>query len=653
MFDRASELGYNECYTEIYMCPALLAITGPNQGKIFKLTEKESSIGRDSSNWLCIPDVAASRRHCLIRKGLEKFVLVDLDSHNGTFVNDIPAGTRILRHGDQIRIANSLFIFLIEELEKAQIAGQLQPASEQYAAKSTVELRTSESMYLNADRIQTKLPASERLSQGLNTLLKISTAIHLITDEKTLALKLVELILQAVPAERCTILAGENTEELTVIYSYDKTKGSPEHVQISYTIVARALQENVAILSNDVQQNDNFLTKSLSTAKITSLLAVPIVTSTEKLGVIYLDTGDSRVGFDEDHLQLASAIASISAVAFKNLRYISSLKIENRNLQNGIEVHRNMIGESKNMLEVYEFITRVAPTNATILIYGESGTGKELVAEAIHQNSPRAGKPFIIVNCAAIAESLLESELFGHEKGAFTGAIAQKKGKLEVADGGTVFLDEIGELPVTLQAKLLRVLQQREFDRLGGTRTIKVDVRFIAATNKNLENEIAKGSFRSDLLYRLNVISLTMPPLRERREDIPLLATYFVAKYGSECKRRPMGLSAEVRTCLVSYDWPGNVRELQNAIERAVVMATHDVILPEDLPEAILEGSSVSETHVLTRYHETLRETKKQLVLKAFEQAGGSHVEAARLLGVHPQNLYRLIRTLNLKSLVG
>jgi Nif-specific regulatory protein len=244
---------------------------------------------------------------------------------------------------------------------------------------------------------------------------------------------------------------------------------------------------------------------------------------------------------------------------------------------------------------------------------------------------------------------LLESELFGHEKGSFTGALVQKKGRLEVAEGGTVFLDEIGELSPALQVKLLRVLQEREFERVGGTKPIKLDIRVITATNRNLEEAVSQGSFRQDLYYRLNVVSLEMPPLRNRQEDIPLLANYFAAKYGQKCNRRVMGIAPQAQARLVAYDWPGNVRELENAIERAVVLGSTETILPEDLPESVLESASVA-SEPPTKYHEAVVQTKKQIILSAMAQANGSFTEAAKILGVHPNYLHRLIRNLNLKE---
>jgi Nif-specific regulatory protein len=379
-----------------------------------------------------------------------------------------------------------------------------------------------------------------------------------------------------------------------------------------------------------------------------SVMCVPLKLLDRKLGVLYLDTTSPRDQFNNDHLKLVAAISGIAAVAIENARQFEWLETENERLLSDINIEHNMVGESAAMQRVYHFISKVAPTDATVLISGESGTGKELAARAIHRNSKRAQKSFMAVNCAALNESLLESELFGHEKGSFTGALAQKKGRLEIADGGTIFLDEIGELTPPLQVKLLRVLQEREFERVGGTVTIKVDLRVIAATNKNLEEAIESGQFRQDLYYRLNVVSLEMPPLRDRREDIMLLANYFADKYGSRCNRKLKGFSPEARECLLSYDWPGNVRELENAIERAVVLGTTDQILAEDLPEALLEREGTAAAP--TTYHVAVAQTKKHLILNAINQAGGSFMDAAKLLGVHPNYLQRLMRNLNLTA---
>ncbi len=240
--------------------------------------------------------------------------------------------------------------------------------------------------------------------------------------------------------------------------------------------------------------------------------------------------------------------------------------------------------------------------------------------------------------------------MFGHEKGAFTGALLQKKGRLELADGGTIFLDEIGDLSPSLQTKLLRVLQEREFERVGGTRTIKVDIRLLAATNRDLEELIKTGGFRQDLYFRLNVVKLTMPPLRERRDDIPLLANYFARKYAEKCNRRVMGISSEARKRLMTYDWPGNVRELENAIERAVVLGTTEQILADDLPEAVVEADATVSSEEASSYHEQVVQTKKRMITDAMKQANGNYTAAAKLLNLHPNYLHRLIRNLNMKD---
>jgi Nif-specific regulatory protein len=389
--------------------------------------------------------------------------------------------------------------------------------------------------------------------------------------------------------------------------------------------------------------------ESLVDCQVHSLLCVPLTIFQKVTGCIYLDTCNAASRFDEDHLQLVAAIAGISAVALENARRMQWLEQENLRLSAEINLEHNLIGESPRMKEVYQFLARVAPTDSNVLLQGESGTGKELAARAIHRNSPRSAKSFIAINCAAIPEGLLESELFGHERGAFTGAVAQKKGRLEIANGGVVFLDEIGELAPALQVKLLRVLQEREFERVGGMRPIAVDIRLIAATNQDLSEAVKAGRFRKDLFYRLNVLSLVMPPLRERREDITMLANYFVSKCIKKCHMRSKKLAAETLECLVNYDWPGNVRELENAIERALVLSAADVIQPEDLPESILEKGLGPSTEGAS-YHNQVKALKKQLILNALEETKRNYTAAAQLLGVHVNYLHRLIRNLDLKE---
>ena len=461
------------------MTARFVALAGPLCGEAFPIDGPEWVVGRDPANRLSIPDRLMSRRHCAVTFVNGRYHLRDLGSSNGTFVNGIPVGERVLEHGDRIRAGDSVLMFLTSE----------PPA-----------LRTA-----------------------------LASAPGAVDDRTT-------RVGDASPAE-------------------GHRRGVPDSAG---EILAEVLAGRVTLQAHD------------------------------------------------------------------------------------------MVGDSPAMQLVYGRIRKLAPSDCTVLINGETGTGKELAARAIHQNSHRARRPFVAINCAALTESLLESELFEHGKGAFTGAHSLKKGKFEVADGGTIFLDEIGELAPPLQSKLLRALQYHEFERVGGTRTVRVDVRVITATNRDLAAEVAAGRFRQDLWYRLNVVSVTMPPLRERREDIPSLAAHFGAKYARG--RGGVEFSADALQALTAHDWPGNVRELENAIERAVVLGSSDRITAEDLPDILFEPVGEVENGAGAAFHDGVRETKRRLILDAIDRSGGNYAAAARLLGLNPTYLHRLLKNLQIKD---
>jgi len=614
------------------------------------LAEGEVSVGRDSSNQLWVADPALSRRHCLLVQDGGQFSIRDLGSRNGTLVNGVPVEQQQIRHGDQIFIGDSVLIFLIEEGGSHFDRNPVEFADTTAFDGSPLLLRAEDSLYLRPDKVVASLPPTARWARDLNSLLKIATGIGGIRDQDSLQWQLLGFIFDVVPAERGAVLLGDRPEEFTSTAAWDRVRGPGHPVRVSRAVVERVLRDRVGLVVGDVSGNEALRQiKTLAELKVSCLLCVPLMAAGKVLGAIYVDSCNPAAKFDENHLQVMAAVAGIASLAFENVRHWEQLRLENQELRAEIELEHNMVGTSPGMRKVFEFIRRVAPTDSTVLVQGESGTGKELVAHAIHRNSPRANRPFVAINCAAIAETLMESELFGHEKGAFTGAASQKKGKVEVAEGGTLFLDEIGELAPGLQAKLLRVLQEREFERLGGTHPIKLDVRLIAATNRSLPEAVKAGTFRNDLYYRLNVVTLTVPALRERREDIPLLSNYFVAKASRKCNMRIKSLAPETLACLMQCDWPGNVRELENALERALVLGSTDSILPDDLPEAILEAGSTAPAST-DRYHGTIKEAKKQLVLQALQQANGSYIEAAKALGMHPNSLLRLIRNLELKA---
>ena len=625
------------------MQPKLLALSGPLGKSEFRFAVP-LSIGRDSSNPICIDDPTVSGLHCQIARQNESFLLTDLETPSGTLVNGIPIKQRLLSPGDQIAIGNSLFLFQVEGAAAPISPVQFDETSS--ATGKEEQLRHDELVYLHPESLAA-LPQSARLDRALGTLLKISTAIGSIRDVESLQWQLLGMIFDVIPAERGAILLmDDSAAEISSSVAWDRVSGPDHPVHVSRSLVRRVITDGIAILDNEGRESES--PASGEAATVRSLLCVPLVVADRAFGIIYLDSANPKAAFTKDDLQLLAAIAGLAAIAIENARQFERLGSENQRLRAEISLQHDMVGQSPRMRQVYQFIEKVAPSDSTVLIRGESGTGKELAARAIHKNSPRKDQPFMALNCAALTETLLESELFGHEKGSFTGAICQKKGLLEVAEGGSVFLDEVGELSLTLQAKLLRVLQEREFVRVGGTRAMKLNVRFLAATNKDLQKAVADGSFRADLFHRLNVISFTLPPLRDHGEDIPLLAEYFAARYAKRCNRDVKGISAEARACLAQYDWPGNIRELENAMERAVVIGSSSFILPEDLPETLLESSPTS-TAGSAGYHDAVRNLKKQLILSAFEKRGGSITDAAKLLGLNPNYLHRLIRNLDLR----
>jgi transcriptional regulator with GAF, ATPase, and Fis domain len=626
----------------------LEAVSGPFEGRSFPLTEDEISIGREPDNQISLLDSLVSRRHCIIQKNGEGFLLRDLDSRNSTFVNQVPVNERLLADGDEIRIGKSILIFQGLSTKASGVHASLELDSAPTPGGPTLILRKQDAIYL-----QPTLPlasvATERALRDLKVLLDFSETLNSVRGLAALQHKVLEAVLETSSADRAAILLTEQgTNGFSSAIGWDRRLGPNQPIQVSQTILNQVLGENLAVLCNDVPSDQALReAESLLAPRVRSVLSVPLEVQDKVLGALYLDTSSQNVRFDAELLQLVTALGNIAALAIENASHVERLGDENRRLQQEINIQHSMVGESQRMREVYQFVSRVAARESTVLIQGESGTGKELVARAIHKNSGRADRPFVAINCAAIVDTLLESELFGHERGAFTGAVGQKKGKLEIAEGGTVFLDEVGELAAPLQAKLLRVLQEREFERVGSTRPIKLDIRLIAATNVDLNEASHAGKFRQDLYYRLNVVSLEVPPLRTRPEDIPLLAAFFTARYSEKVNRRVAGISPKARACLLRYPWPGNVRELENAIERAVVLGSTELILPEDLPDSILEETASSEEPI-TALHEGIREAKKKLIEQAIEQANGNYTEAAGILGVHPNHLFRLIRTLKL-----
>jgi len=461
-------------------------------------------------------------------------------------------------------------------------------------------------------------------------------------------------------------VALKSNNELSVIAAHGMSEEEIKkgRYKLGEGIIGRVAKLGAPIVIPNIGDEPLFLNKTGARKTIKkeniAFLCVPIKLKNETLGVMSVDRlfGSERISFEED-IRLLKIIASLIAQSVKLHQEVEKEREafleEKENLKNQLKGRykiENIIGQSDRMQEVFEAVHRVAPSKANVLLRGESGTGKELAAKAIHYMSLRAKGPFIKFNCASIPEGLLESELFGHEKGAFTGAMAMRKGRFELADKGTIFLDEIGDLPLSLQPKILRVLQEKEFERVGGEKTIKVDIRLIAATSRNLEELVSKGKFREDLYYRLNVVPVFLPSLREKKEDIALLAEYFLKKYNKE-NNKSATIKSDVLDVFMDYDWPGNVRELENIIERLVVMSAGKIITKSDLPLTIKDQSIKSKYGIQSKdaLPLTIEEIEKARISDALKNNNWNQSKAAKALGITPRQIGYKIQKYNLRNI--
>lgn len=470
---------------------------------------------------------------------------------------------------------------------------------------------------------------------SLEALSEIAFTINSIQEPEALLDKVLEIAMSTLEAERGLVLltSPSRPEGFEVKNSRNFTQEQIGNlIRISTSVVHEVLRSGEPVLVYEALHDERYReTESIILQQIQSIACVPLRIKSKQIGAIYLDSLTKRGRFTRENLPFLNAFASLAAIAIENARLNQSIRDENRRLRQEIQrVHGfdEIVGQSPKMREVFDMMSRVLDTDATVLIEGESGTGKELVARAIHYNGDRKDKPFVALFCGSLPENLLESELFGHKKGAFTGAVSDKKGLFEAADGGTIFLDEVGDLSPAIQTSLLRVLQEGEIKRIGETSIRSVDVRVVSATNKPLKELIRSGEFREDLYYRLNTISITMPPLRQRRSDTPLLAHYFLDKYAVKKRAHIRGFEPEALDALNAYPWPGNVRELENTVERAVVLARGDMITKADLRLPEGEQADVFEPGI------SLKEAERRLVTRTLEGNEGNISETARMLGV-------------------
>ncbi len=579
------------------MSAELIAVNGPLAGTRYALGKGEILIGRAPTSNLVLSEPEIGWRHCQIRQQGDRFLVIDLRSSLGTYVNGMRSAERWLEDRDQIGIGKTILMF----------------RSGEAAAEDTIAAAAADTKPVLLDAC------------SLLFLFRALAATSVEAQRDILQTQILRLIADLLPSEDGLLLLGASASELLARYR-ERRSGYKSDFEPA---LSRVSNEGAFA---DVE---------------TQMIGVPLYLAGTLGGALIIRIPDREIGRLSAHLETLTAVASLASIGFEANREIETLKVENALLQEQISTNTGIVGKSPMTRRILDLIDRLGPRDTTVLITGESGTGKELIARALHQSSLRRDHRFVAVNCAAMSETLFESELFGHEKGAFTGAIALKKGRFELAEGGTIFLDEIGELAPSLQAKLLRVLQQREFERVGGTQVHPLDIRVIAATNRDLADDVREGRFREDLYHRLNVVTLDSPPLRERKEDIPLLAQHFLQQSAARCKRQVDGLSPEAAEIMMQYSWPGNVRELENAMERAVVLGVSESVLPEDLPESLLEAAP---RDTGAKYHSSVGHAKREAILDAYVQGNGDYKQAARLLGLHPNYLLRLVRNLGLRD---
>jgi Nif-specific regulatory protein len=612
------------------------------------------TLGRAATNRIIVKDELCSREHAEVFHADGSWRARDLNSLNGTRVNDQTLDTEWeLEPNDEIGVGHSRLIF-VQNMSQLPKLPQAQPGPDNVAIKAR----------LGNTRFMTPIPPphdsdaettsteQNRLERQLSLLFKMALDTGNAADVSEVVSIVLDVLLQATPADVVAVLSVKPDRELEMMEYRHRNASVKTYNRVSQYVSNEVLNSREAVLAENVAEDRHLRTReSLSDLGATSLICAPVVFRDRIQALIHIYCTENSQGLDRENLEFALAVAKHLGNAVYQIQRQQSLSAENRSLRDQLRVESELVGNSPIMKEIDDQIGRVAPTNATILVRGESGSGKELVARAIHYSSPRKDGPFVCLNCAALTETLLESELFGHEKGAFTGATDKKIGKFEAADTGTIFLDEIGEMNIGTQAKFLRVLEGHPFERVGGSTPIRVNVRVVAATNQPLEEGIQNGKFRRDLFYRLQVIEMRVPPLRDRREDINLLADHFLKRFVRETGRKIRGFSAGAMKKMEEYHWPGNVRELRNVVERAVALSNGPILDSADIWLSSLEAATPEPLPYLAPAYQALplEEVEKQHILRTLEHTDWNKSQAATILNIERSTLDRKIKAYELK----
>jgi Nif-specific regulatory protein len=609
------------------------------------------TLGRANTNRIILKDELASRDHAEVYFAEDRWRLRDLKSLNGTRINGEALDSEWeLSPGDEFQIGKTRYLFVnqIDELPKISLPAVTDTVS--------IKKRLSNSRFLTPN--PDELPEETRegtprasIGRDLMHLYRLSLAMGSAANYHDLADVVLDGLLVAVNAEVGAVLTIKEGREMEITSVRPEGPAKRVYSPVSEFVTHEVMSGREAILAEDVSRN-RYLSQrdSITQLGATSLICAPVIHQDKVLALIHLYCTDPHKSFSNENLEFTIAVAKHLALVMGQMLRQDSLAAENISLREQLQVESELVGSSPAIKHILEQIGRVAPTTATVLVRGESGSGKELVARAIHFSSPRKEGPFICLNCAAITETLLESELFGHERGAFTGATEKKIGKFEGADHGTIFLDEIGEMAYNTQAKLLRILEGHPFERVGGSMPIRVDVRVVAATNQPLEQNIKEGKFRRDLFYRLQVVDILVPPLRDRPSDVPILAEHFLKRFARETGRKIRGFSPAALAKMEQYDWPGNVRELRNVVERAVALSRGPYLDVTDILLSSLELPGTAPSAATNAYEElSLEELEKRHILRTLEHTDWNKSQAATILQIERSTLDRKIKAYQLK----
>jgi Nif-specific regulatory protein len=629
-------------------------------GDVFPLVVGQRfTLGRAATNRIVLKDDLCSREHAEVYFADGRWRLRDLNSLNGTRLNNSPLDSEWeLAARDEVLVGRThlLFVESMDQLPDLPVA----PRTDHGVS---IKKRLGQTRFLTpepngpapekTDGEPTPPPRSRHsLSRDLALLYRLALDMGSANSYEELVRIVLDGLLEAVPAEVGAILSLKEGRELEVTAHRHRDPSIRIYTRVSEFVSNEVIAGREAILAEDVAR-DRYLRarESLTDLGATSLICAPVMFGDKVLGLIHLYCTDPHKALDAEDLEFTMAVAKQLGNVTHQMQRQASLSAANQSLRQQLRVESELVGKSSAIQDIEGQVARVAATNATVLVRGESGVGKELVARAIHYSSPRREGPFICLNCAAISETLLESELFGHEKGAFTGATEKKVGKFEAADHGTIFLDEIGEMTFGTQAKLLRVLEGHPFERVGGSTAIRVDVRVVAATNQPLEKAIQEGRFRPDLFYRLQVVEIRVPPLRERRPDVALLANHFLKRFAGETGRKLRGFTAAALKKMQDYHWPGNVRELRNVVERAVALGQGPLLDAPDIWLSSLEaGGPVPLVAAPATYEELpLEEVEKRHILRTLTHTDWNKSQAAAILQIERSTLDRKIKAYELK----